>query len=163
MAGVVVVCPGSFDPVHEGHLDVVRRAAARVDEVVLAVIENPSKVGSETFTIDERVRLATAATDDIPNVRVDRFTGLLVDWTTANDVGIVLKGIRGPADLDYEMTMAAMNRRMSGVETLFIPTAPELASLSSSLIKEIARLGGDVSWMVPPVVHGPLLERIAGG
>ena len=161
MTGTVAACPGSFDPLHAGHLDVVRRAAARLDEVVLAVIENPSKAGTEMFAIDERVELAEAATAGLTNVRVARFRGLLVDWCRDEGIGVVLKGLRSSADLEYEMQMAQMNRRMSGVETLFIPTAPELAALSSSLVKEIARLGGDVGWMVPEPVLAPLLARAA--
>lgn len=156
---VVVVCPGSFDPLHNGHLDVVGRAAARVDRVVLAVIENPSKVGSEMFTIDERVELARTATRDLGNVEVDRFRGLLVEYCRQHGIGLILKGLRGSADFEYELQMAQMNTRMTGVETLFIPTAPAYGSLSSSLIKEIARLGGEVDWMVPPSVLGPLRER----
>ncbi len=159
----VAVCPGSFDPLHNGHLDVVRRASAQLDEVVVAVIENPSKVGSEMFSVDERVDLAVAATRDLGNVRVDRFRGLLVDYCRQHGITLVLKGLRGSADFEYELQMARMNQRMADVETLFMPTAPGYGALSSSLVKEIARLGGEVDWMVPPAVLGPLRERTAGG
>lgn len=155
----VAACPGSFDPLHAGHLDVVERVAGRIDEVVVAVIENPSKVGSEMFAIDERVALAEQATAHLDNVRVARFTGLLVEWCRTQGIGLVVRGLRSSADYDYELQMAQMNAAMADVETVFIPTSPMYAALSSSLIKEIARLGGDVGWMVPPAVLDPLQDR----
>ncbi len=154
-----VVCPGSFDPVTAGHLDVFERAAARFDRVVVAVLGNPSKHG--TFTVDERCELIAAETDHLDNLEVDRFEGLLVDYCNRRGIGVVCKGVRGSGDLDYELQMAQMNRRVGGVETVFMAASPEHAFLSSSLIKEVLRGGGDVTGMVPERVEVALRERLA--
>jgi pantetheine-phosphate adenylyltransferase len=153
-----VVCPGSFDPVTNGHIDVVTRAANLHDEVVVAVFRNSNK--TPLFTIDERVELLRTATSHIPNVRVDKFDGLTVDYCKANDIGAIVKGLRAVTDFDYEMQMAQMNYNQAGVETLFIVTNPLWAFLSSSLVKDFAKFGGDVSGLVPPNVLERLISRL---
>ncbi|SDO24951.1 Phosphopantetheine adenylyltransferase [Klenkia soli] len=151
------VCPGSFDPVTNGHVDVITRAAALYDELVVAVLVNPGKAG--LFDVDERMALLREATADLPNVTVDSFTGLLVQWCTAHDVPVIVKGLRAVGDFEYELQMAQMNRELAGVETLFVPTAPQVGHLSSSLVKQISAFGGDVSHLVPPGVNSRLVAR----
>ena len=151
------VCPGSFDPVTKGHLDIIVRASRLYDEVVVAVLVNPSKAG--LFTIEERMDIIRQVTADLPNVRVDSFRGLLVDFCRDNDIAVVIKGLRAVSDFDYELTMAQMNVGLSGVETLFMPTNPEYSFLASSLVKEIAKWGGDISSLVPPNVLKRLIDR----
>jgi pantetheine-phosphate adenylyltransferase len=153
-----VVCPGSFDPVTNGHLDIITRAAKLHDEVIVAVLRNPSK--SSLFTAEERVELLREVTKDMPNVRVAKFSGLTVDFCRANDVSAIVKGLRAVTDFDYEMQMAQMNYNQAGVETLFMTTNPLYAFLSSSLVKEFARYGGDVESLVPPPVLRRLTERL---
>jgi len=156
-----VVCPGSFDPVTNGHVDVISRAANLHDEVVVAVFRNANK--TPLFTVDERVELLRQATSKIPNVRVDKFDGLIVNYCKANDISAIVKGLRAVTDFDYEMQMAQMNYNQAGVETLFVITNPLWAFLSSSLVKDFARWGGDVSTLVPEVVLDRLTERLAEG
>jgi pantetheine-phosphate adenylyltransferase len=156
-----VVCPGSFDPVTNGHLDIISRAAMLYDEVVVAVVRNPNK--SSLFTVAERVELIREATKQHDNVRVDRFEGLIVDFCRANDVSAIVKGLRAVSDFDYEMQMAQMNYSQAGVETLFMTTNPLYAFLSSSLVKEFAKFGGDVSGLVPPTVLDKLTARLSEG
>lgn len=155
------VCPGSYDPVTLGHIDVITRASTLYDEVVVAVLGNPDKGG--TFTHDERVDLIEASTADLANVRAASFGArLIVDVCRELDAGVLLKGVRGEVDYGYELPMAVMNRQMTGVETLFLPGDPSKNHYSSSLIRQIAGLGGDVTGMVPAEVVGPLTERLAG-
>jgi pantetheine-phosphate adenylyltransferase len=154
---LTAVCPGSFDPVTLGHLDIIERAAARVDHVLVAVLENASKRG--LFTVDERVAMLAAETAHLDNVAVDRFEGLLVDLCRARDIGIVVKGLRAGGDVDYELQMAQMNRHMAGVETAFLATDPRYAHVSSSLVKEIARWEGPLDGLVPPAVAEALRQR----
>ena len=154
-----VVCPGSFDPVTNGHLDIIGRAAGLYDEVVVAVLINITK--KSLFTVDERIEMLRDVTAEFGNVRVERFHGLLVDFCAANGISAVVKGLRAVSDFDYEMQMAQMNYRMAKVETLFMTTNPLYSFLSSSLVKEIARYGGDVSGLVPDVVLSRLRERLA--
>ncbi len=154
-----VVCPGSFDPVTNGHLDIISRAAQLYDEVVVAVAENPSK--TTLFTAEERVELIREATKALGNVRVDQFEGLTVDFCRDNDISAIVKGLRAVTDFDYEMQMAQMNYSQAGVETLFMTTNPLYAFLSSSLVKDFAKFGGDVSGLVPPAVLGRLITRLA--
>ncbi|MFL0578511.1 pantetheine-phosphate adenylyltransferase [Dietzia sp. 179-F 9C3 NHS] len=153
-----VVCPGSFDPVTLGHLDIVRRAAELFDDVIVCVVANPNKQG--TFTIDERTAMIEEVCGGIPGVRVDSFYGLLVDY--CRDVGAtaVVKGLRDSTDYDYELPMAHMNRSISGVDTVFLPTRSDLSFVSSSLCREVTRLGGDVSHLLPPPVAEALRERL---
>src|ERR1700723_2735703 len=153
------VCPGSFDPVTNGHLDIISRAAAMYDEVVVAVLINVTKQG--LFTVDERVELLREVTSQYGNVKIDRFHGLLVDFCAANGITAVVKGLRAVSDFEYEMQMAQMNYRMAKVETMFMVANPDYSFLSSSLVKEIARYGGDVSGLVPDVVLSRLRERLA--
>ncbi|HEX9034707.1 MAG TPA: pantetheine-phosphate adenylyltransferase [Streptosporangiaceae bacterium] len=154
-----VVCPGSFDPVTKGHLDIIGRAARLHDEVIVAVLRNLSK--SSLFTADERVEMLRDVTKDLPNVTVAKFDGLIVDFCRANDVSAIVKGLRAVSDFDYEMQMAQMNYNQAGVETLFMTTNPLYAFLSSSLAKEFARYGGDVTGLVPESVLRRLTERLA--
>ncbi len=149
------VCPGSFDPVTNGHVDVIFRAAGLYDELVVAVLVNPGKAG--LFPVEERMELLRDAVAELPNVRVDSFQGLLVDYCRAHDVPVIVKGLRAVSDFEYELQMAQMNRELAGIETLFVPTAPQVGHLSSSLVKQIALFGGDVSSLVPKAVHARLL------
>lgn len=151
------VCPGSFDPVTNGHVDVIRRAAALYDELVVAVLVNPGKAG--LFTVDERMELLREAVAELPTVTVDSFSGLLVDYCRGRDIPVIVKGLRAVSDFEYELQMAQMNRELAGIETLFVPTAPQVGHLSSSLVKQIATFGGDVSSLVPAAVHQRLLAQ----
>jgi len=153
------VCPGSFDPVTNGHMDIIGRAAGLFDEVIVAVLVNESKTG--LFPVDERMALLGEVTGDYRNVRVESFRGLLVDFCRAQGARIVVKGIRAVSDFDYELQMAQMNNGLAGVETLFMPTNPLYSFLSSSLVKEVARWGGDVTPHVPAQVAARLTERLA--
>ena len=155
---LTALCPGTFDPVTNGHLDIIERAAGLFDEVVVAVVANPSK--EPMFSLDERRRMLEESLESLENVRVDSFEGLLVDYARERGVRAVVKGIRAISDFDYELQMAQMNHRLAGVETCFIPTNPIWSYLSSSLVKEVARLGGDVSGLVPDHVLTLLKERI---
>jgi pantetheine-phosphate adenylyltransferase len=155
-----VVCPGSFDPVTNGHLDIITRAARLYDEVVVAVVGNPSK--TPLFTVDERVDMLREVTKEQDNVRVASFGGLIVDFCRANDISAIVKGLRAVSDFDYEMQMAQMNYSQAGVETLFMTTNPLYAFLSSSLVKDFARFGGDVTSLVPGPVLGRLADRSRG-
>ena len=150
-----VVCPGSFDPVTNGHLDIIGRAAGLYDEVIVAVLINVTK--NSLFTVDERVEMLREVTARYGNVKIDRFHGLLVDFCANNGITAVIKGLRAVSDFEYEMQMAQMNYRMAKVETLFMTTNPLYSFLSSSLVKDVARYGGDVSGLVPE----PVLERLA--
>ena len=141
-----------------GHLDIIGRAAAMYDEVVVAVLINVTKQG--LFTVDERVDLLREVTSQYGNVKIDRFHGLLVDFCAANGITAVVKGLRAVSDFEYEMQMAQMNYRMAKIETLFMTTNPLFSFLSSSLIKEIARYGGDVSGLVPEPVVSQLRRRM---
>jgi pantetheine-phosphate adenylyltransferase len=152
------VCPGSFDPVTNGHLDIIGRASRLFDEVIVGVLINQSKAG--LFTIDERISMLREVTDSYRNVRVASFRGLLVDFCKAQDAAVVVKGLRAVSDFDYELQMAQMNIGLAGVETLFMPTNPLYSFLSSSLVKEVAKWGGDVSAHLPDVVHDRLIARV---
>jgi pantetheine-phosphate adenylyltransferase len=153
----LAVCPGSFDPVTNGHLDIIGRAADLYDEVVVAVLINQSK--SSLFTVAERIEMLNEVTAKWPNVRIDSFRGLLVDYCRVHKIPVIVKGLRAVSDFDYELQMAQMNRGLADVDTLFMPTNPEYSFLASSLVKEIATWGGDVSLLVPPVVLERLLEQ----
>lgn len=152
------VCPGSFDPVTVGHLDVIRRAAELYDQVVVAVGSNMSK--SALFTPAERVAMIEDACVEWPSVHVALFSGLLVDFCADHDIAVIVKGLRSGGDYDYELGMAQMNRRLTGVDTAFLPTAPHLSYVSSSLVREVAALGGDVSPFVTPEVLERITDRL---
>lgn len=155
----VAVCPGSFDPVTNGHLDVFVRAAAMADEVVVAVLVNESKAG--LFTIEERMEMLREVVAPYGNIKVESFHGLLVDFCEARGITVIVKGLRAVSDFDYELQMAQMNYRLAGVETVFITTNPLYSFLSSSLVKEVARFGGDVSGLVPDAVLSRLRGRLS--
>ena len=153
------VCPGSYDPVTNGHIDVVSRASGLFDEVVVAILHNPAKHG--TFGIEERIALLEAALADLPNVRVGAWADtLVVDVCREVGADSMVKGLRGGTDFAYELPMAHMNRHLTGVETLFLAAAPDLQHVSSSLIKEVVRYGGDVSGLVPDEVLVALKDRL---
>jgi len=153
------VCPGSFDPVTNGHLDVFARASVLADEVVVAVLVNHSKAG--LFTIDERIEMLREVVAPFPNVRVDAFHGLLVDYCREHRIKAIIKGLRAVSDFDYELQMAQMNYRLAGIETMFISTNPLYSFLSSSLVKEVAKFGGDVDGLVPDAVLMRLRARLS--
>ena len=153
------VCPGSFDPPTNGHLDIVGRASALFDEVVVAVGINKSK--NRMFTVEERLSMLEEIAKPFPNVTVASFSGLLVDYCREHDIRAIVKGLRAVTDFEYELQMAQMNKQLRGVDTLFMSTNPEWSFVASSLVKEIATFGGDVAHLLPESVHHRLLERIA--
>jgi pantetheine-phosphate adenylyltransferase len=152
------VCPGSFDPITNGHLDIIARASRLYDEVYVAVMINSNKQG--LFSVEERIQLIREETADCANVIVESHHGLLVDFCKQRDIPAIVKGLRAVSDFDYELQMAQMNIGLSGVETLFVPTNPTYSFLSSSLVKEVASWGGDVAHLVPPAVLAALTERL---
>ena len=156
----IALVPGTFDPVTFGHLDIVERTARQFDEVVVAAVARPAKA-DVLFEAEERRAMLSEVTAHLGNVRVELFGGLLADFAQAQGARAIVKGLRAVSDFDYELQMAQMNYRLSGVETLFMPTAPEHSFLSSSLVREVARFGGEVSSMVPPDVARRLKERFA--
>jgi pantetheine-phosphate adenylyltransferase len=151
------VCPGSFDPVTNGHLDIIGRASRLYDEVIVAVLINESKQG--LFSIEERLEMLREVLAPYPNARIESFRGLLVDFCQAQQASVVVKGLRAVSDFDYELQMAQMNSGLAGVETLFMPTSPQHSFLSSSLVKDVAKWGGDVTPHVPQIVAGRLADR----
>jgi pantetheine-phosphate adenylyltransferase len=157
--GPTALCPGTFDPVTNGHLDVIVRTSRSFDAVVVAVLENPSK--APLFGVEERVTMLKEATANLENVEIGAFSGLLVDYATQRGVRVVVKGLRAVTDFEFEIQMAQMNERLAGIETLFMPTSPTWSFLSSSLVKEVARLGGDVAGLVPDHVRQRLVDRLA--
>ena len=152
------VCPGSFDPITNGHLDIVTRASRHFDEVVVLVTDNPTKT-SGLFSIDERVELIREVIAHLPNVRVDSWGGLLVDYTSAHHITALVKGLRSSLDYEYELPMAQMNRRLTGVDTYFLLTDEKYGYISSSLTKEVAKFGGDVTGLVPDSVREAMAEK----
>jgi pantetheine-phosphate adenylyltransferase len=152
------LCPGSFDPVTNGHLDIIERTARHFEDVLVAVIRNPQKSES-LFTLEERQEMLREATAHLPNIHIGSFKGLLVDYAKEHDAQAIVKGLRAMSDFDYELQMAQMNERLSGIDTFFISTSPQYSFLSSSLVREVARFGGDVTNMVPPAVAKRLVER----
>ena len=156
----IALIPGSFDPVTLGHVDIIERTAAHFDEVIAAVIRNPQK-SQALFTLEEREEMLAEVTAHLGNVRIDFFKGLLVDFAREHGVNAIVKGLRAVSDFDYELQMAQMNQQLSGIDTFFISTSPQYSFLSSSLVREVARFGGDVSGMVPPKVAKRLTERWA--
>jgi pantetheine-phosphate adenylyltransferase len=156
--GVTALCPGTFDPVTNGHLDIIERAGRHFDTLVAAVLENPAK--EPLFTLDERVAILKEAVSGLGNVEVDSFSGLLVDFAKARGAAVVVKGLRAVSDFEYELQMAHMNRHLSGLETFFVMTDPAWSYVSSSLIKNVAEHGGDVSGLLPDFARDRLLERL---
>jgi len=156
--GLTALCPGTFDPVTNGHLDIIGRASETFETVVVGALENPSK--QPMFSLEERVAMLKEACSGMPNVTVVSFRGLLVDLARAHGDAVIVKGLRAISDYEYEIQMAQMNHRLAGVETLFMSTSPKWSFLSSSLVKEVARLGGDVSGLVPDHVRASLADRL---
>jgi pantetheine-phosphate adenylyltransferase len=155
------VCPGSFDPATFGHIDIISRASRLFDEVVVAVGVNKSKSSARLFSAEERMEMLEKICADYPNVRVAGFEGLLTDFCVANDIQAIVKGLRAVSDFDYELQMAQMNSSLTDVETVFVPCSPEYSFLASSLVKEVATFGGDVSQLVPADVLTRLTARLA--
>lgn len=152
------MCPGSFDPPTNGHIDIIRRCAAIYDRVVVAVVSNPSK--NSMFTLAERIELLDASLDGLGNIDLVSFDGLLVDFAAEQAVDVVVKGLRAGSDFDYELQMSQMNSHLRGMETVFMPTSPDWSFVSSSLVREVARLGGSVGDLVPPPVAAALEEKL---
>ena len=153
----IACCPGTYDPVTNGHLDIVARAANVFDRVIVAVLVNPGK--QPMFSLEERLAMLKESTSELPGIEVDSFEGLLVDYARARSVAAIVKGLRAVSDFDYELQMAQMNYRLAGVETMFMSTNPSYSYLSSSLVKDVARNGGDVTGLVPEPVLLRLRER----
>lgn len=156
--GLTALCPGTFDPVTNGHLDIIERAGHHFDTVVVAVLGNPAK--EPMFSVEERVSMLKEATAALRNVEVSSFSGLLVEFAKERGAPVIVKGLRAVTDFEYEIQMAQMNRRLAGVETFFMTTAPNWSYLSSSLVKEVARHGGDVSGLVPAAVGELLVDKL---
>lgn len=154
--------PGSFDPVTYGHIDVIERVARFFDRVIVAVIRNPQKAAS-LFSLEERESMLAEVTGHLPNVQIEFFAGLLVDFARMHGADTIVKGLRAVTDFDYELQMAQMNQSLSGIDTFFLATSPQYSFLSSSLVRDVARFGGDVSSLVPPVVAARLDQRFKEG
>ena len=155
------VCPGSFDPLTLGHIDVFERAAAQFDQVIVAVLANPGKSGM--FSVPERIEMIEEATAHLPNLRVEAGEGLVVDFVRARGLTAIVKGLRTGTDFEYELQMAQMNRHIAGVDTFFVATTPRYSFVSSSLAKEVAGHGGDVSALLPEAVNRRLRAKSPGG
>ena len=153
----IALCPGSFDPVTLGHLDIIERSSRHFDEVIVAVIRNPQKTAS-LFSLEDRQQMLKEATQHLTSIRIEFFKGLLVDFARDHGVDAIVKGLRAVSDFDQELQMAQMNQRLSGIDTFFLSTSPQHSFLSSSLVREVARFGGDVSAMVPKNVNDRLVE-----
>lgn len=153
----LAICPGSFDPVTYGHLDIIERAARHFDGVLVAILRNPSK--QALFTVEERIEMLERSITEFPNVRVDTFEGLLVDYARNQGASVIIKGLRAVSDFDYEIQMAHMNTRLTGIETYFLPTSTDYSYLSSSLVRDVARHGGNVEGLVPDHVVAALKDR----
>lgn len=156
--GLTALCPGTFDPVTNGHLDIIGRTSTTFDTVMVAVLENPSK--EPLFELGERVAMLEEACSGLANVQVGSFKGLLVEFAKVQGAAVIVKGLRAVSDYEFEIQMAQMNHRLADVETLFMPTNPRWSFLSSSLVKEVARFGGDVEGLVPDHVKARLLARL---
>lgn len=153
------VCPGSFDPITNGHLDIIGRAARLFDEVTVAIGSNQTKQG--LFSVDERIAMIEEIVAGYETVKVESFSGLLVDFCRDRGIIAIVKGLRAVSDFDYELQMAQMNRSLTEVDTLFVPTSPAYSFLASSLVREVATHGGDVADLVPPTVLEAMHDRLA--
>lgn len=157
----VALVPGSFDPVHNGHLEIIERAAQHFEQVLIAAIRNPQK-DTALFSLDERKEMLADATSHLPNVRIGQFSGLLVDYARTEGCTAIVKGLRTVSDFEYEVAQAHMNHSIGGIDTLFIPASPETSFIASRLVREVARFGADVSHMVPQAVAKRLAEHFDG-
>lgn len=153
------LCPGSYDPPTNGHVDIIRRSMQAFDRVVVAVVENPSK--TPMFSVDERIELLRASVGSDDRISYVGFTGLLVDFAAEQETDVVVKGLRAAGDFEYEVRMAQMNQHLSSMETVFMPTSPAWSFVSSSLVREVARLGGSVDDLVPAPVATALKEKLS--
>ena len=156
------LCPGSFDPVTLGHIDIIERTARHFDDVIIAVIRNPQKSQS-LFSLEERQQMLKESTAHLSNIRIEFFKGLLVDFARDHGANAIVKGLRAVSDFDYELQMAQMNQQLTGIDTFFISTSPQYSFLSSSLVREVARFGGDVSSFVHPAVAARLKAKAGTG
>ena len=156
------VYPGSFDPVTYGHLDIIERSAKKVERLIVAVLNNPSK--KSTFSLEERIDLLKEVTKDYPNVEIDSFSGLLTDYATKKNCTTMIRGLRAVSDFEYEMQMALVNKKINNdIETFFMASSSEYAYLSSSIVKEVSMLGGNISCFVPKVIEIALNKKFRGG
>jgi pantetheine-phosphate adenylyltransferase len=156
--GKIAIYPGSFDPLTNGHMDIIKRGLKLFDKVVVAILHNPAKQG--LFTVDERMEMITESLQGCPNIEVDAFSGLLVDYAIQRKADVIIRGMRAVSDFEYEFQMALMNRSLNrNVQTVFLMTGLRWIFTSSSIIKEAARFGGDIESMVPPVVNQKVKEK----
>lgn len=154
----IAVCPGSFDPVTNGHLDIIARASKMFDKVIVAVTQNSSK--NSMFTVEERVEMLRVNIEALGNVEIDSFSGLLIDFVKQRNANVIIKGLRAVSDFEYEMQMAHMNRKLNhDIETVFMMTSSKYSYLSSSMVKEVARLGGCIHGLVPDLIEVELIKR----
>ena len=157
----IAVCPGSFDPVTKGHLDIIARSSKMFEKVIVVVMSNAKKINSTSFTIEERMEMIRRATAELPNVEVDHSEGLLAEYAAEKNAAAIVKGLRAVTDFEYEFQMALANKKMNPeVETVFLTTSAENMYLSSSMVKQIASMGGDISDFVPEVIHSDILKRL---
>ncbi len=155
----IAVCPGSFDPATNGHIDIIERSAKLFDKVIVAVSNNPSK--QPLFSIEERVEILKKTCGSIENVEIDSFSGLLIEYAKSKNADAIVKGLRAVSDFEYELQMALMNKKLnSEIETVFIMTSSKYSYLSSSLVKEVARLGGCIRGLVPEIIEGEIYKKI---
>lgn len=163
MKDTIAICPGSFDPITIGHLDIISRSAKMFSKVIVVVMTNANKSGG-SFTVEERVEMIKKSVKDIPNVEVDYFGGLLADYAAQKNAKAIIKGLRAVTDFEYEFQMALTNKKLNpNVETLFLTTSAENMYLSSSMVKQIASMGGDIADFVPPVIHNDIVNRLKKG
>ena len=163
MKDTIAICPGSFDPITIGHLDIISRSAKMFSKVIVVVMTNANKSGG-SFTVEERVEMIKKSVSGIPNVEVDYFGGLLADYAAKKNAKAIIKGLRAVTDFEYELQMALTNKKLNpNVETLFLTTSAENMYLSSSMVKQIASMGGDIADFVPPVIHNDIVNRLKKG
>ncbi|MBO5201000.1 MAG: pantetheine-phosphate adenylyltransferase [Clostridia bacterium] len=159
----IAICPGSFDPITLGHLDIISRSAKMFSKVIVVVMSNVHKTGG-SFTVDERVEMIKKSVGHIPNVEVDHYEGLLADYAAKKKASAIVKGLRAVTDFEYEFQMALTNKKLNpNVETLFLTTSAENMYLSSSMVKQIASMGGDITEFVPTAIHKDIIERLKKG
>ncbi len=159
----IAICPGSFDPITIGHLDIISRSAKMFSKVIVVVMSNVYK-SSGSFTVEERVEMIKKSVADIPNVEVDHFDGLLADYAASKNAKAIIKGLRAVTDFEYEFQMALTNKKLNpNLETLFLTTSAENMYLSSSMVKQIASMGGDITDFVPPAIHKDIVNRLKKG